>query len=295
MSNFIILKPKKDDVDRTLFKYLVKIFDNVPISRIEKSFRQKDIKVNGVRNNNKQYKVQLKDEIIVYGLENVSKPFERQDANINFKLIYEDKNLLIVDKAINVAMHSEPNCLDNQILKYLNYKKTSSFTPASIGRIDKKTSGLVVYAKNYKTLVEFDAKQNNFEKIYQFVSDFNEETIVKNSKSINGRINPKLEITVRLKKEVDKEKMVVDPNFGVKAKTIFWIENNKKYAQILTGKKHQIRATLEYLKTPILGDIKYGGERAKRLFLHSYSVKFSGLSEEFAEYNNQIFIAPTKW
>ncbi|WP_429980822.1 pseudouridine synthase, partial [Mycoplasmopsis bovis] len=116
-------------------------------------FREKDIKVNGIRTNDKQYKLQLGDVITVYGISEIAKPEKKNTANINFKVIYEDKNLLIVDKATNIAMHSEENCLDDQIHKYLNFKKTSSFVPASIGRIDKKTSGLVVYAKNYKTLV----------------------------------------------------------------------------------------------------------------------------------------------
>ncbi|CRH46899.1 RluA family pseudouridine synthase [Mycoplasmopsis arginini] len=269
-------KAKKDDVGRILYKYLLKICDNVPKSRIERIFREKDIKVNGIRTNDKQYKLQLGDEIIVYGISEIAKPEKKNTANINFKVIYEDKNLLIVDKATNIAMHSEENCLDDQIHKYLNFKKTSSFVPASIGRIDKKTSGLVVYAKNYKTLVVFDEYQKYFEKVYQFVSDFNED---------------KLDITVRLEKDIKNEKMRVNPDFGIKARTIFYKEGNRSYAQILTGKKHQIRATLEYLKTPILGDTKYGGKRAKRLYLHSYSVKFLNLPEEFSEYNDQIFIS----
>lgn len=273
-------KAKKDDVGRILYKYLLKICDNVPKSRIERIFREKDIKVNGIRTNDKQYKLQLGDEIIVYGISEIAKPEKKNTANINFKVIYEDKNLLIVDKATNVAMHSEENCLDDQIHKYLNFKKTSSFVPASIGRIDKKTSGLVVYAKNYKTLVVFDEYQKHFEKVYQFVSDFNED---------------KLDITVRLEKDIKNEKMRVNPDFGIKARTIFYKEGNRSYAQILTGKKHQIRATLEYLKTPILGDTKYGGKRAKRLYLHSYSVKFLNLPEEFSEYNNQIFISQPRW
>ncbi|WP_427867312.1 pseudouridine synthase [Mycoplasmopsis arginini] len=273
-------KAKKDDVGRILYKYLLKICDNVPKSRIERIFREKDIKVNGIRTNDKQYKLQLGDEIIVYGISEIAKPEKKNTANINFKVIYEDKNLLIVDKATNVAMHSEENCLDDQIHKYLNFKKTSSFVPASIGRIDKKTSGLVVYAKNYKTLVVFDEYQKHFEKVYQFVSDFNED---------------KLDITVRLEKDIKNEKMRVNPDFGIKARTIFYKEGNRSYAQILTGKKHQIRATLEYLKTPILGDTKYGGKRAKRLYLHSYSVKFLNLPEEFSEYNDQIFISQPRW
>ncbi|ENY53735.1 RluA family pseudouridine synthase [Metamycoplasma alkalescens] len=273
-------RAKKDDVGRILYKYILRICDNVPKSRIEKIFRQKDIKVNGIRTNDKQYKLQLDDEIVVYGISEIAKPSKKNLANINFKVIYEDKNLLIVDKAINVAMHSEENCLDDQVHKYLNFKKTSSFVPASIGRIDKKTSGLVVYAKNYKTLVVFDEYQKYFEKVYQFVANFNQD---------------KLDVTVRLEKDIKNEKMKVNPDFGTKARTIFYKEGNRSYAQIITGKKHQIRATLEYLKMPILGDTKYGGKKAKRLYLHSYSIKFLNLPEEFAEYNNQIFISHPKW
>ncbi|MGC7155317.1 RluA family pseudouridine synthase [Metamycoplasma hominis] len=278
MINF---KAKKDDEGRILFKYLVKVCDNVPISRIERLFREKDIKVNNIRVNDKQYKVKEGDLISIYGLIETSKHIDNKaNTNINFKVIYEDKNLLIIDKAPNIAMHSEENCLDDQVLKYLNFKKVSSFRPASIGRIDKKTSGLVVYAKNYKTLVEFENKQNKFDKIYQFVSDFDEDI---------------LDITVRLKKDIKNEKMIVDNNFGVKAQTIFYKEGNRKFAKIITGKKHQIRATLAYLKTPILGDIKYGGKFAKRMYLHSYSIKFHDLSDDFKEYNEQVFICYPKW
>ena len=59
---------KNNDVNRSLFKYLVIMLNNVPISRIEKLFRLRDIKVNGIRTNDKQYKLKLGDEIIVYGL-----------------------------------------------------------------------------------------------------------------------------------------------------------------------------------------------------------------------------------
>ncbi|MBN4089436.1 RluA family pseudouridine synthase [Mycoplasma enhydrae] len=273
-------KAKKDDVGRILFKYVLKVCDNVPKSRVEKLFREKDIKVNNVRTNDKQYKLQLGDEITIYGISEVSKPQKQNSASINFRLIYEDKNLLIIDKAKNIAMHSEENCLDDQVHKYLNFKKTSSFVPSSIGRLDKKTSGIVAYAKNYKALVVFDECQNNFERVYQFVSDFNQN---------------KLDITVRLEKDIKNEKMRVNPDFGIKARTIFYKDGNRNYAQIITGKKHQIRATLEYLKCPILGDTKYGGQKAKRLYLHSYSIKFLGLPEEFSEYNDQIFISHPKW
>lgn len=114
---------KNNDVNRSLFKYLVNMLDNVPVSRIEKLFREKDVKLNNKRTNDKQYKLQLGDEILVYGLKDIEKEQTHFESDINFKVIYEDKNLLIVDKAANIAMHSEPNSLNDQVLKYLNYKK----------------------------------------------------------------------------------------------------------------------------------------------------------------------------
>lgn len=272
---------KNNDVNRSLFKYLVIMLNNVPISRIEKLFRLRDIKINGIRTNDKQYKLKLGDEIIVYGLNDLFKENVESKVEINFSVIYEDKNLLIIDKTKNVAIHSEENCLNEQVLKYLNYKKNSSFVPSSIGRLDKKTSGLILYAKNYKTLVEFEEKQKYFDKVYQFVSDYN--------------ISDKKIVTVRIKKDIANEKMVVDTKFGVQAKTAFWIDGNRKYAQILTGKKHQIRVTLQNMGFPILGDTKYGGKRARRMFLHSYSITFHNLSEDFSEYNEQIFICSPHW
>ncbi len=272
---------KNNDVNRSLFKYLVIMLNNVPISRIEKLFRLRDIKINGIRTNDKQYKLKLGDEIIVYGLNDLFKENIESKVEINFSVIYEDKNLLIIDKSKNVAIHSEENCLNEQVLKYLNYKKNSSFVPSSIGRLDKKTSGLILYAKNYKTLVEFEEKQKYFDKVYQFVSDYN--------------IPDKKIVTVRIKKDIANEKMVVDSKFGVQAKTAFWIDGNRKYAQILTGKKHQIRVTLQNIGFPILGDTKYGGKRARRMFLHSYSITFHNLSEDFSEYNEQIFICSPHW
>lgn len=274
-------KAKENDVNRTLFKYLEKMLDNVPISRLEKLFREKDVRINGQKTNEKHYKLQLNDEILVYGLKDVSRETKRSKANINFSVVYEDKNLLIVDKKVNVAIHSEENCLNDQVLTYLDYKKTSSFIPSSIGRIDKKTSGIVVYCKNYQTLTEFSKKQDEFEKVYQFVSDF---------KSLE-----KQEVTVRLKKDIKNEKMIANDSYGVKAKTIFWTDGMRNYAQIVMGKKHQIRATLEYLHCPIVGDTKYGGKRARRMFLHSYSITFHNLSDDFKEYNEQTFVCPSHW
>lgn len=121
----------KNDHGRTLFKFLINSLDNVPISKIESLFRKKDIKVNGNRKVTKQQLIFENDEIIVYGVQNVQKNIANHlnNTQINFKKIYEDNNILIIDKKQGIAMHSEPNCLNDQVLQYLNFKKNDSFIP----------------------------------------------------------------------------------------------------------------------------------------------------------------------
>ena len=121
--NLIKLKASKNDEGRTLFKFLVKNLNNVPVSAIEKVFRLKDVKVNGIKTNNKSYSVVNNDDIWIYGLEDVKKNVTYQ-TKIDFKVIYEDKNILVINKPINVSMHGFNDSLDNQVLSYLNYKQT---------------------------------------------------------------------------------------------------------------------------------------------------------------------------
>ena len=63
-------------------------------------------------------------------------------------------------------MHGFNDSLDNQVLSYLNYKQTDSFIPSSIGRLDRVTSGLIIYAKTYSALVQLNNKINLFKRNY---------------------------------------------------------------------------------------------------------------------------------
>ncbi len=273
-------KATKNDEGRTLFKYIIKKLNNVPISIIEKLFRIKDIKVNGKKTNNKSYSLIAGDEIFVYGIDDYEIK-KNLATTIQFKIIYEDKNILVVDKPINVSMHGFIDSLDNQVLSYLNYQQIDSFKPASIGRLDRSTSGLVVYAKTYKSLVQLNKKINMHEKYYLLKSDFPWD---KKHVIFYGRKNMK-----------NHEIELFNDKPGIKMETIFFTDKNKKYAKILTGKKHQIRLTLKYLNYPIYGDKKYGGKFDKRVYLHSYKIVFHDLDQELEYLNDTQFICDIKW
>ncbi|MGZ9797431.1 pseudouridine synthase [Mycoplasma sp. 4013] len=269
-----------NDSGRTLFKLLIKYLNNVPVSRIEKLFRKKDIKVNNSRKVSKDLIINENDEIVVYGINDIFKnTFKKVSFDLN--ILYEDDNILLINKQAGVVVHGDEHSLDQQVLSYLNYKQIDSFKPSHVGRLDKETSGIILYAKNYASLVALNASSINFIKKYLFKSDFNEA--YKEVELYFGKQNNKIKTSVKAKD-------------GYKyAKTIFSIENNKQIAQLLTGRKHQIRLSLKFLGKPIYGDIKYGGKKTPRLMLHSYYLKFTGLTGNLAYLNNFEFYAPAKW
>ncbi|MGL4343380.1 MAG: pseudouridine synthase [Metamycoplasmataceae bacterium] len=275
-------KATKNDEGRIIFKYLIKVLDNVPISRIEKLFRKKDIKINGKRVSDKTIQLKENDEIVVYGLEDTERDdFVKIDSNL--KINYEDDNILIVDKLPGVVVHGDINSLDNQVLSYLKFNKIDSFKPSHIGRLDKDTSGLIVYAKNYKTLVELNDKTKYFDKFYLLKSDYDFDKKI---------------VILYTKYDTKTDSILVSekPNKNwTRMETIFYKEKNIRYAKLLSGRKHQIRLSLNYLNFPIYGDKKYGGKKERRLFLHSHKIVFKNLSKDLEYLNNGIFISNEKW
>lgn len=280
--NLIKLKATKNDEGRTCFKYIIKILNNIPLSRIEKLFRKKDVRVNDVRISEKNYVIKENDRIWIYGLEDSYKILDHIEPKVNFGIIFEDENILVIDKPINIAVHGEPDCLDFQVLTYLKYKKIDSFKPSHIGRLDKSTSGIILYAKNYFTLVQMNEKTSNFEKYYVMKSDF---TYEKEHVIFYSKFDTKTK----------RYKLSENPAFGEKMETIFFTQGNKKYARIITGKKHQIRITLQHLGYPIKGDRRYGGDYGKRVFLHSNKIVFHKLSNELEYLNGTMFVSNEKW
>ncbi|QZE12552.1 pseudouridine synthase [Mycoplasma sp. Ms02] len=284
---FSKFKATQNDDGRTLLKVLSRYFEAIPASRIERIFRKNDVKINNNRKVSKTTIVNMGDEIMVYGISKTeahqtNNDLDFKSVEIKFKNVYEDENILVVDKPINIAMHSEDNSLDMQVLKYLKFKKVDSFVPSHIGRLDKEVSGLVVYAKNLKTQKQLE-RQNTLTKIYMFKSDFNVEKQV-----VSGYIY----------KNEAKKKMSFSKKFVEGSKpfeTILYIEKKRKFAQITTGRKHQIRLSLSAINCPIWGDRKYGGKKHERLMLHSYIVKFDKLRDELAYLNKSEFVSEPKW
>ncbi|UUM19315.1 RluA family pseudouridine synthase [Mycoplasma sp. 1018B] len=272
--------------EKKLLNYLKEIFSNYPLNLIYKIIRKKDVKINGKRTNNEKQKIYFNDIIEIYFPEEIKnkQKLNFKNISIDFNIIYEDNNILIVDKPKGISMHSDANNLDLQVLKYLDYndKNNNEFKPSHIGRLDKETSGICLYAKNYYSLAELNKKTKFFDKIYTFKSDYN---------------GPDREINLFIwnnKNNYLEAKETSDKNLTT-AKTYIYRKNKIWYAKILTGKKHQIRLSLKTIGFPILGDKKYSGKLSDRLYLHCKTIIFHNLDGKLKYLNKKEFNSKVPW
>ncbi len=277
----------KNDGGRKLIKYISSLFKDLPEGRIYKLLRQKCVKINGKRITDSNHVINEGDEVVIYGIKEQATIYIYDvGLQLDSKIIYEDDNILLINKKAGKVVHGEPLCLDDQVLSYLKFKQNSPFKPSHVGRLDKWTSGLIVYAKNYKALRELNDKIGFFNKIYTLKSDY------------NGGDNV---VSAYIHHDEKMQKMIVTKNpVGLNnqiVKTKIYVDSNKLYAQLLTGRKHQIRATMEYLGYPIYGDIKYGWRKKtnKRIYLHSYKLGFNNLSSPLEYLNGREFECNEDW
>lgn len=301
----IQVKITKNDQNKRLDNFIRKYLNQAPLSYIYKLFRKKDIKVNK-KPAKPDYITKLDDEITIYVKEeSLHEIKEIKNTNKKeFDIIYEDENILIVNKPINLLVHEgnddNEDTLINQVINYLietkqyNPNVENGFVPALAHRIDRNTSGLVVIGKTNLALQElFEAFSNheNVKKQYLCL--------------VAGIIKEDGIVEAPLKKDENKKLVFVDKN-GLYAKTIYHVlqsydDCSLLEIQLVTGRTHQIRVHMNYIHHPLLGDKKYGNEMADKLakkyklknyFLHAKQITFTNFSKTLAYLNNKTFVAP---
>ncbi|WP_337902499.1 RluA family pseudouridine synthase [Mesomycoplasma ovipneumoniae] len=273
----------ENQVGQKLIQLVKKLLLNFNYNEIQKLFRNKKIKVNN-KPESQKYLLALGDRVLIF---NSKKEVQNQKKvpkiKTNLKIIYQDSNILIVEKPKDLQVHGGDRNLDLVVWNYLKLEKTDVFMPSHVGRLDKKTSGIILYGLNYKSVVELNKKQKFFEKIYTF------ESKIKLKKPI------KTDLFIR-KNDLNKKMEVCKNEAGCQLiSTTFFSKNNRNFAILHTGKKHQIRVTLSHLGFPIFGDEKYNGEQKNRLFLHSFSLKFDNLDGFLSYLNGKKFVSKPEW
>ena len=190
--------------------------------------------------------------------------------SISLDILYEDGNIVAVNKPVGIASISE-NDLHLQTVHSLLEEKYSQKI-FIIHRIDKEVSGIILFAKNSSA--------------HKFINDqFSKRTIKKNYRALihgiidsnSGRINKPI-------REFGSGRMGIDEKNGKQSITEFSvIKKFEKYSlldvSIITGRRHQIRVHLYSIGHPVVGDLRYGDrkiqEQYPRLMLHASRIELN--------------------
>lgn len=282
---------KKNDANQRLDKFLLKKFKTMPKKMAYMYIRKKCVKVNGKKatpevmlKENDLLTFYIKDEFF----DNIQEEnYEFLKAPKNLKIIYEDENIILLDKKPGVIVHQDKSyhfdCLLLRLQHYLydngeyNPKEENCFAPALVNRIDRNTGGIVIGAKNAESLRILNQKMKDRE-LHKFYLCL----LISKPKKDNAILSDYL-----IKNEKT-NKVTVLRNEKQGAKKILTkysvLETNNNLTlcevELLTGRTHQIRAHMSSIGCPILGDNKYGNKKLNQKYslskqcLYSYKLAF---------------------
>ena len=265
---------KVTDLDKSvrIDKYLS---DNTDLTRnkIQKLIDDENILVNNKKIKN-SYKVSNNDEITINVVE---EEIDIKGENIDIDIIYEDDDVIVVNKKSGMVVHPAPGNYSGTLVNALIYKSKNlskvngEFRPGIVHRIDKDTSGLLIVAKNDKAhnILADELKEKKIKRKYIALVDgiINHDT---------GTIDAPIG-----RDDKDRKKMAVTAINSKEAITHFKVIERYKKATLLecildTGRTHQIRVHMKYINHPIINDPVYN----KQLYgdfgqmLHAKEIEF---------------------
>lgn len=283
MCDMIKITVMENQGDQRLDRFLKKYLVNAPLSHIYRLIR-KDVKVNG-RRSMPEAVIKAGDEITLYISAEQEAALKKRQKQVKvkkqFSVIYEDPNILIVSKPFGLLTHGDQrekkNHLANQVIGYLMEKgeydpdRDTAFSPAPVNRLDRNTTGLVMFGKSSAALRELSSmirERDEIEKSYLTITSGH----IKDPLWLEGSMIKDRErnlITVLEKNDEGKlMESYVEPIIRTETGRPF------TFAQVTirTGRTHQIRAQLAEAGYPLIGDTKYGNRKVNDFVRSKYGL-----------------------
>ena len=283
----------ENEENQRLDRFLKKYFKNAPLSYVYKLIR-KDVKINGKRVSIETM-LTLGDEMTIYISEEEAKEYLEKkiisQAKKQFRIAYEDENVIIVEKPFGLLVHGDKNekknTLANQVASYLAEKgeyspgREKTFVPSPVNRLDRNTTGLVIFGKNNKSLQclnQMIRDRGYVRKYYLTV--------------VHGEMEKELQLKDKMEKDEKSNTVKVLNLESEEGKIMETIARPKKVSkgytlvevELVTGRTHQIRAHMAKAGYPVIGDVKYSikGQNKKieqqfklsTQLLHAYKLCF---------------------
>lgn len=242
-----------------LLEYLYNNISSMSKNNI-KSLLKNSVYVNDKKTTKYDYKLKQNDVIEI-----IPKIIDKSYNKIN--IIYEDKELIVIDKPYGMLTIStekeKEKTLYHFVLEYLKSKKQKVFV---VHRLDKETSGVIIFSKNEKMKLMLQNNWNELVKTRKYMA------------IVDGKIEEK-EGTYKSFLSENKNHKVYNSNSknGKLALTKYKkIKEKNNYTlveiEILTGRKNQIRVQFASNNHSIIGDTKYGTSKANRMYLHATKI-----------------------
>lgn len=290
---------EKNEAGQRLDRFLRKYLGRAGLGHIYRLIR-KDVKVDGKRKK-PDYMLQEGDEVVVYlsheEISDLRAKKSHAKAKKQFAVIYEDGEILVVSKPSGLLVHGDSrekkNTLANQVLTYLTQKGDFSpegelsFVPAPANRLDRNTSGLVVFGKTAEALKEVNRlfREDQVSKTYLTLvfGSLDDEVIIDDDIS---KLAGQNRVTLKGEKLEEDEKVWKKAALTSASPIIANDNYSLLKVNLHTGRTHQIRVHLASIGHPIVGDPKYGDLKKNKSLpasmaktgqmLHAYSLDLGG-------------------
>jgi len=264
-----------NNANQRLDKFCLRHLGKPPKSFVHKLLRKKAITVNGAKADG-SYMLAVGDAVCFYISDETQNKFAAEtrvypkgDVNI----VFEDGDIIVLNKPANLLTQPNEAGGDSLITRLFNHethKDQGGFMPVAINRLDRNTTGLVLCARNLPTAQRLSkmVHDRKMGKAYLAVA--------------MGRVEGGITLDGGIIKDEGQNVSQIVPRGTLDSKEVSTQILPQRYYEkadvtplkiyLHTGRSHQIRAHLQSIGHPLVGDKKYGGSGAKRQLLHAYEL-----------------------